>query len=275
MPGQAMAAQCANDQRRDSPRNRVILSPPRDRHMRLLVIDDDPLSRTWFTAVLGDAGAEVTVVSSLDAGRTALASANWAAVLCDLRLPDGDGRELARLRGTAGAPPLHAMSADLDAATRAELAALGFDHAWQKPVDAGALLRTLGLSTERAVIGGVREPAPSVAAEAPDLPDLDDAAGLNACGDPGILADLRALLRAELPAAQTRIDAAWSRGDRVGAADELHRLLAGARYCGAARLLACIDQFERRARQPDEPNADAAALAAFKRACDRLMGHPA
>jgi CheY-like chemotaxis protein/HPt (histidine-containing phosphotransfer) domain-containing protein len=243
--------------------------------MRLLVIDDDPLSRTWFAAVLGDAGAHVTVVSSFDAGRAALASATWSAVLCDLRLPDGDGRDLARLRDRAGAPRLHAMSADLDAATRAQLAALGFEHAWQKPIDAGALLQALGLAQERACIGGVREPAPGESTAATEPPDLDDAAGLIACGDPGVLADLRALLLAELPMARARIDAAWSSGDRSGAADGLHRLLAGARYCGAARLLTCIDRFEQRAREAAEAAADAAVLAEFSRACDRLLAHPA
>ncbi len=243
--------------------------------MRLLVIDDDPLGRTWFLAVLGDAGAEVTVVPTLEAGREALTSSSWVAVLCDLRLPDGNGRELARMRGITGAARLHAMSADLDAETRAELAALGFEHAWQKPIDASTLLRSLGLTPDRH--SSVREPAPTAGTPVHEdpLPDFDDTAGLRACGDAGVLADLRALLRAELPTAQANIVAAWSRGDRSAAADALHRLLAGARYCGASRLLAAIDHFELQARRPLDPGADAAVLVAFNRACDRLRALPA
>ncbi len=246
--------------------------------MRLLVIDDDPLSRTWFATVLGEAGAEVTVVSSFEAGRKALASASWTAVLCDLRLPDGDGRDLVRLRGGAHEPRLHAMSAHLDTATRDELAALGFDRAWQKPIDATALLRALGLTSDRAVVREVREPAAASlrcldSNADSELADFDDRAGLSACGDRGILADLRTLLRAELPAAQARVNAAWSCADRIGAADALHRLLTGARYCGALRLLASIDRLEHRARQAPDPLADHAALTAFNLACDRVLAH--
>jgi hypothetical protein len=129
-------------------------------------------------------------------------------------------------------------------------------------------------------MGEVREPAPGEVRHAdpesdPDLPDFDDVSGLRACGDPGVLADLRALLRSELPAAHARINAAWSCANRIDAADALHRLLAGARYCGAERLLASIDRLERRARQQADPLADEAALATFNLACDRLLAHPA
>lgn len=254
---------------------------PAKRPVRVLVVDDDPIGRSWLTGLLEDSGAQVVAVDTLARARHALAGAGFDHVLCDRRLPDGDGSVLPGSTVLAVPPCWHAMSAHLDPALRAELRAAGYAQAWEKPIDAGVLLSALGLAracdgSAAVVTGSHRERGPdrsiaAAVATADARPDYDDAAGLIACGDATVLAGLRELLRAELPDSLARIAADWHGGRRAETAEALHRLLAGARFCGAVRLATAAAELEARACAPPDPVADASAFAAFSAACGRLL----
>lgn len=65
---------------------------------KLLVVEDEPLSREMLLDALGQHGYRVTGVADLAAAMTCLEQApvDYAAVLLDRMLPDGDGLELLR-----------------------------------------------------------------------------------------------------------------------------------------------------------------------------------
>ena len=67
-------------------------SPPC--HLRVLVVDDDRLSRKTTTQLLVDAGYRAEASENAYLAVDALASDAWDVVLCDLRMPGMDGLEL-------------------------------------------------------------------------------------------------------------------------------------------------------------------------------------
>lgn len=60
----------------------------------MLVVDDDPLDRTWVTRALP--GACVVEAATIAAAESALAVGGVACAIVDLGLPDGDAVELVR-----------------------------------------------------------------------------------------------------------------------------------------------------------------------------------
>ncbi|MEW6708174.1 MAG: response regulator transcription factor [Pseudomonadota bacterium] len=65
-------------------------------HARLLLIDDDARLTTMVGDYLRQAGFEVDVAGSLQAGRQRLGAGPYDALVLDLMLPDGDGLDLTR-----------------------------------------------------------------------------------------------------------------------------------------------------------------------------------
>lgn len=58
---------------------------------RILLVDDEPLINELISDVLGTAGCDVTVTQNLAAARQRLRGDDYAAVICDVTLPDGSG----------------------------------------------------------------------------------------------------------------------------------------------------------------------------------------
>jgi CheY-like chemotaxis protein len=123
-------------------------SPKRTRPLRVLVVDDDVVSRTVTASLIAKSGDAATAV---DGGAAALAALTAApepfdAAVVDLRMPDMDGFTLVRRirQGHAGAAhtamTVVALTAsDSDGPACAEA---GFDAYLVKPVDATALAAT-------------------------------------------------------------------------------------------------------------------------------------
>ena len=63
---------------------------------RVLCVDDDAQVRTCIGRVLADAGHEVVGAADADEARTLLANEPFAAVLCDINLPDSSGLDFLR-----------------------------------------------------------------------------------------------------------------------------------------------------------------------------------
>jgi DNA-binding NtrC family response regulator len=132
------------------------------RRSRILVVDDEPLIRAWFSEHLAAAGYDVETAETGAEALRALPGANPELVLLDLRLPDIDGLELL--------PQLREVDRDLiiimvtahgeiDVAVRAVKA--GAYQFLEKPLDLEDLLITIekGLETRdlRQQVAGLRE----------------------------------------------------------------------------------------------------------------------
>lgn len=209
----------------------------------ILIVEDHTMIAEYLASVLAGAGFEPVQAGSLAQARALLARRRFDVWLCDRHLPDGEVTALLAGRGAdaGAATPAIALTAELDAPTRQRLLDAGFVDALQKPCTPAALLQAI-----RAVIGDfgagkADAPVPAAGGEIePAAPVLDDAAALAICGgDRSVLAAMRRLLRAELPALQAQLVAlGGSTSDTTHLAGELHRLAASAAWCGASEAAA-------------------------------------
>jgi CheY-like chemotaxis protein len=114
---------------------------PLDR-LQVLLVEDDPTNRLLFRAVLGRsrlerlAAAQVREATTLAAARHLLQEQPTQVVVLDVRLPDGDGLELARelaTRPPAERPRVLIMSASVLPSERSQALAAGCDAFLGKP----------------------------------------------------------------------------------------------------------------------------------------------
>lgn len=199
--------------------------------LRILLAEDDPVSRSFLEEVLATAGSVVAVAD----GTSALAAArtgHFDVLVLDQNLPDMGGSDvLAALRGATGnaspAPRAVALSAGLDEACARALRGSGFDAALAKPIDASRLLDCVNGATvddPQTYLNG----APGV---------LDDTAALRALGgNPATVARLRGLFAGELPLQLDAIRGGFEARDAQALAGQLHRLQASCGFCGAPEL---------------------------------------
>ncbi|MCE8417808.1 response regulator transcription factor [Rhodovulum sulfidophilum] len=71
----------------------MLMTPARS---RILIVDDDAVTRAMLRGILGEAGHHVGEARTSDEARAAIRNAAWDLVLLDRRLPDGDGLLLIR-----------------------------------------------------------------------------------------------------------------------------------------------------------------------------------
>ncbi len=113
----------------------------------VLLVEDHDLSREIITETLRSAGWPVDGVQTLDEARRRAGERAYQAVLCDLHLPDGDGRALAgELRSVPGPnmqSVLLAVTADVREACRNACLDSGFDGVVTKPVGPANLVAAL------------------------------------------------------------------------------------------------------------------------------------
>ncbi|MEA2621607.1 MAG: two-component system, OmpR family, operon response regulator KdpE [Chloroflexota bacterium] len=133
-----------------------------DRPLRFLVVEDDPTNRLLLRAVLGRAadpsvrGADVNEATTLQEARDVLAVHRPDLIFLDIRLPDGNGLDLARELLAAPAerhPCLLVMSASVLQADRDLVMASGCDAFVGKPYRPQELLDAIGGLLERAPAG--------------------------------------------------------------------------------------------------------------------------
>jgi CheY-like chemotaxis protein len=115
---------------------------------RLLLVEDEALNRALVRATLARADdprlrdAEIIEAPTIAAARAALAGDPFDMILLDVRLPDGDGLELA---GSLAAPHplLVALTASVVPSPRVEAAAAGCDAFLEKPFEPAVLRSVL------------------------------------------------------------------------------------------------------------------------------------
>ena len=215
---------------------------------RVLLVEDDAVSRTFLTIAAEGLPADVDAVDSCSTamGSVALQSAQdnphdlW---LIDANLPDGSGAELlASLRRAFPPKPALAHTASRDPADHDALLAAGFDEVLVKPLAMialqAAICRSLGYDHAR------QGHAPDEQAGSHDsasvcatLPSWDDAAALLALkGEQSHVIALRSLFLEELRGQCDTIERAFADGDVPRAVRTLHMLRASCGFVGAVRL---------------------------------------
>ena len=116
---------------------------------RILLIEDDQALGRGIALALAGEGREIRVAATLAQGRAALGEEEYALVLLDLNLPDGNGLDfLTALRRTSGVPVLILTANDLESDQVAGLE-LGADDYMTKPFAPAELLAHLRALTRR------------------------------------------------------------------------------------------------------------------------------
>ena len=221
---------------------------------RLLLVEDDPVSRSFMAAALEALPAQVDTADSM-CGALALDGIHdlW---LLDANLPDGHGTELlAELRLRRPATPALAHTADDSQALRARLLEAGFGEVLVKPLAATHLQevvhRWLGTGSNAHLRVG------ETASQFVALPLWDEAAALAALnGSQEHVATLRGMFLDELMRQHDAIVDALDAGDPGSAKQILHQLKASSGFVGALRLNAAAKKLEDAFSEPS-------AIAAF------------
>lgn len=205
---------------------------------RILLVEDDPVSRAYLVAATRALPADVDAAASVAEAMPLARERSHDLWVFDANLPDGSGaRLLSRLRATGALTPAIAHTASRDRNDLDALLDAGFAEVLVKPIQAmqwqGSLRRALGaggraIAEKRSMHGG-------------KLPVWDDDAASTAlAGNSQHIAALRALFIAELPGQRDAI----RDGDAGTRRRELHRLRASCGFAGAARLSAAVAQLQ-------------------------------
>lgn len=215
---------------------------------RVLLVEDDPISRAFMTAAVQGLPAEIDSADSLAAALALANAQDYALWLLDAHLPDGSGVELlTRLRVRHPHTPALAHTASDDPAVRDALITAGFLEVLIKPLPAAAVnnavQRALGLGDS------ITHPSMDEVVDTPPLWD-DEAAASALNGNRMHIATLRGLFVQELPQLRERISVAAQSGNLECVRASLHKLCASCGFVGASRLGAATRALHQQADSP-------------------------
>ncbi len=224
--------------------------------VRILIVDDDELSREVLTLLADDAGYEVDAVDSGDAALACVQRVRPGVVLTDIQMPGVSGDELAlQLRALCGAGTLLlAMSgSELEEGVGRE-----FDGFLLKPFT----METLTVAIDGGLIRVEDRPA------AADGVVLDEGVYAKLAGSMkgSRLEELYALCRKDAEVRVERMRQAASGGDDALYRKEAHALKGGCGMVGAVELQRLATSMEERGLRDD----DVATLEEFVVASERL-----
>lgn len=127
------------------------------RVLRIVVVEDEPLTRATLVSFLGRQGHEVRPASCVEACRAALRQAKADIVLLDLGLPGEDGLSYARELRDSGECGVIVVSERSEVATRIAALNEGADDYLTKPVHLDELAARVGsVARRRTAVGGAR-----------------------------------------------------------------------------------------------------------------------
>lgn len=225
------------------------LGPVAAMPFRVLLAEDDPVSRAFLAEGIRACGADLVDCGDGDAALRLARAHVFDLLILDHHLPGRNGDAvLAALRDGCDAASRSAPAVATSAARDAEAAALlqaGFVEVLPKPMALEVLhhaLRRHGCIT--------------------DSP-LDDAGALRACGSKDAMIRLRRLFfEQELPRVQEELDNAD--GDPQSLRPLLHRLQASCGFCGARKLASATATLQRALATDVDATSTQAALQDFR-----------
>ncbi len=234
---------------------------------RVLLVEDDPISRAFLSAALDAVPCEVDSADGVAAALALARSQRYDAWLLDAHLPDGSGIDLLqRLRKLHPDTPVLAHTASRDESLHDSLRRAGFAEVVVKPLPAPAMRGRV-----RALLGlpATPEAAPPARAQPGNEPVWDDEAAARALnGNLAHVQTLRGLFLQELSHIHDDVGAAFHRGDHDHMQRSLHKLRASCGFVGARRLACAVQALESR---PDS----SAAWALFEAALTGTLETPA
>lgn len=119
--------------------------------VRILMVDDNPGSLVSLAAILDQPGYHLTTASSGEVALRRVAEAEFAVILLDVRMPELDGIETARLirqREACRDAPIIFISAYADAASMSDAYGVGAVDYITKPFDPAALKARVAVFAE-------------------------------------------------------------------------------------------------------------------------------
>jgi CheY-like chemotaxis protein len=228
--------------------------------VRVLVVDDDDLSREVLALLLDGAGYAVEAVDSGDSALLHLQTARLLpeVILTDLQMPGTSGNELARqLRDLCGPA---AMLLAMSASEPDDGSDLEFDGFLLKPFSMETLAETIA--------GTTRDSAGK--SDGANIAVLDDAVYGKLAGSmrPSQLEQLYTLSLTDAKARLASMQLAASNGDDDLYKREAHAIKGGCGMVGALELQTLATSMEKRGLSDDH----VASLKEFIVACERLRG---
>jgi CheY-like chemotaxis protein len=225
------------------------LGPVAAMPFRVLLAEDDPVSRAFLAEGIRACGADLVDCGDGDAALRLARAHVFDLLILDHHLPGRNGDAvLAALRDGCDAASRSAPAVATSAARDAEAAALlqaGFVEVLPKPLALEVLhhaLRRHGCITDST---------------------LDDAGALRACGSKDAMIRLRRLFfEQELPRVQEELDN--TDGDPQSLRPLLHRLQASCGFCGARKLASATATLQRALATDVDATSTQAALQDFR-----------
>ena len=205
------------------------LSPSLLADVRVLLAEDEPVSRALLQRILEKRGASVSLARNGVEAVRAVEEGMFHCVLMDVNMPVMDGYEAASLvRRMHPELPILALSADEEEHNKAPALAAGMNDFLSKPVDADALAATVAR-----LVGEARARPELDAAR----PRVDFEAGLRSTGgDAAFYEQMLAKFRASYAVSDREIAEALAYGDVVGARRIAHSVKGVAGNLGAREL---------------------------------------
>jgi CheY-like chemotaxis protein len=214
---------------KDSAFNGKLISPMT---ITCLILEDHAISREFLTQALNAFPCNSKSAETLSEALKLVKSYHFDLWICDMHLPDAEGIEiLNRIRLAAPSEAKNtkaiAITADLVSDVSAELIAAGFDEVLGKPMSIAELhaaIRRVGIPTFHHL---------NTAADT--LWDIE-AAMKTVGGNETSMQALRDMFLNELPSQMDCVEKAFNAKNSASLKTELHKLMAGCGFVGAARL---------------------------------------
>ncbi len=270
--------------------------PPRERFdAHVLVAEDHAVNREITVAMLAELGCRVTTVENGVEALAACRTQHFDAILMDCQMPEMDGyeatreiRQLERERGSGGAVPIIAITANALEGDRQRCLEAGMDDYLSKPFTRGDLHGrmarwlggTTGLGSPPAAMGTkaaeAARAAEDAAAQPPvDIKVLDEMRYMTGTDDPGLARRVTVLYLAESVKLIDTIDRAFEERDLGMLGRAAHTLKSSSGMVGAVVLEQLSRDIEERARKAEldqaKPYADR-LRGEFARVRDALAG---
>jgi len=230
--------------------------PARANSLRILVAEDNPVSRTLLVRMLERMGHRVTAVFSGVEAVDMAGKSFFDAILMDFNMPELDGIEATRQirlleRSTGrGRQRIFAVTADDAPHNRAQAIEAGIDDILTKPFQETELMRLLD--------SVLRSPAGESGSAGSPQPLVDRTAALSRTGgDSTLLGEIAALFTEEYPKSMQKIETALTSGDARTVEREAHSLKGSVANFGAPVVVEAALAVEMCARNKDLTDAPA------------------